>query len=472
MSNIPFLTLLTLTPLLGGFVVLWLKQPARPVALGFSLLALLQALHLWLRFDSASAAMQFEEEHAWIPALQVHYHLGIDGLGLLLILLSALVVPMAQVLPARIEERPHVFHALALFLQAGLFGAFTALNFFHWFIFWELSLIPAYFLIKLWGGRQRVAAATQFFLYTLAGSVALLLAFQVIYLATDSFDFQVLGSLGATGELASRVAALRLGPLTGPGLLQTVFWGMLLGFAVKVPMMPFHTWLPAAYTEAPTGVTMILTGAMSKMGLYGFLRILLPLFPGPMREHATLLLWLAAATVVLPACAAFAQQDLKRMLAYSSVNHLGYCLLGIFAVAGQSTASNFALERSAALNGVLLQMFNHGLIAASLFWFVGLIEQRSGNLRGLDDFGGLRQVAPVFAGLMGIALFASIGLPGLNGFVGEFLIFKGAFALAPWPAAVSAGRPLPDRGVPDSRWSSASSTGRSTSDGTAFRTFQ
>jgi NADH-quinone oxidoreductase subunit M len=438
MKGLPLLTILTCTPLLGGLAVLCLKRTSRQVALGVSLAALLQALHLWLRFDAVSGAMQFEEEHAWIPALQVHYHLGVDGLGLLLVLLSALVVPMAQLLPGRIEQRPQAFQALVLFLQAGLFGAFTALDFFHWFIFWELSLVPAYFLIKLWGGRERAAAANQFFIYTLAGSVALLLAFQVIYLATDSFDFQVLGRLGASGELASRVAALHLGPLTGFVLLQMVFWGMLFGFAVKVPMLPFHTWLPAAYAEAPTGVTMILTGAMSKMGLYGFLRLLLPLFPGPLREHASLLQWVAAATVVLPACAALAQKDLKRMLAYSSVNHLGYCLLGIFAVAGSGPGANLAVERLAALNGVALQMFNHGLTAASLFWFVGLLEQRSGGLRGLDDFGGLRGVAPVLAGLMGIAVFASIGLPGLNGFVGEFLIFRGAFTVAPGPAAVSA----------------------------------
>ncbi len=437
MSGIPLLTLLTSTPLLGGFVVLCFKRTARPLAVAFSLATLLQALHLWLRFDPASGAMQFEEEHAWIPALQVHYHLGVDGLGLLMVLLSALVVPMAQLLPAPIAERRAAFHSLVLFLEAGLLGAFTALNFFHWFIFWELSLVPAYFLIKLWGGRKRVPAATQFFLYTLAGSVALLLAFQGVYLATDSFECQVLGRLGATGELASRVEALRFGPITGHTLLLMVFWGMLFGFAVKVPMLPFHTWLPAAYTEAPTSVTMILTGAMSKMGLYGFLRLLLPLGPGPLREQGTLLLWVAVATVVLPACAALAQQDLKRMLAYSSVNHLGYCLLGVFAVAGSGAGPALAQERSVALDGVMLQMFNHGLTAASLFWFVGLMEQRSGGQRGLDDFGGLREVAPVLAGLMGIALFASIGLPGLNGFVGEFLIFKGAFAIAPGPAAVA-----------------------------------
>lgn len=440
MNTPPLLTLITLTPLIGGFITLLARrETARRVAVGFSTLALLQGLNLWLRFNYTSPRMQFEEEHAWIPALQVHYHLGVDGLGLLMVLLSALVVPMAQLLSAKGLDRSHVFHALVLFLQAGLFGAFTALNFFHWFIFWELSLIPAFFLIKLWGGPQRVAAATQFFIYTLVGSVAMLVAFQAIYLATDSFDFQVLAKLGATGELAAKLGQLHLGGITGHSLVMLVFAGVLLSFAVKVPMFPFHTWLPGAYAEAPSSVTMLLTGAMSKMGVYGLLRLVLPLFPAQMREWQTPLLWLAVATIVVSACAAFAQKDLKRILAYSSINHLGYCLLGIFAVAGVTgPEARWSLERAAALNGVLLQMFNHGITAAALFGFVVLIERRSGGLRGLDEFGGLRKTAPVFASLMGIAIFASIGLPGLSGFVGEFLIFKGAFALAPWAAVLAA----------------------------------
>jgi len=202
--------------------------------------------------------------------------------------------------------------------------------------------------------------------------------------------------------------------------------------------MPFHTWLPSAYAEAPTGVSMLLTGAMSKMGVYGFLRILLPLFPAQMRAMQTPLLVLAVVTIVFSAAAALAQRDLKRMVAYSSINHVGYCLLGIFAVVQLTgDTADSATDKAAALNGVMLQMFNHGLTASALFYFVGLIEQRSGGLRGLDDFGGLRKAAPVFCGLMGITLFASLGLPGLNGFVSEFLIFKGALPLAGWAAAIS-----------------------------------
>jgi NADH-quinone oxidoreductase subunit M len=221
-------------------------------------------------------------------------------------------------------------------------------------------------------------------------------------------------------------------------LAGAVFAGIFLGLAVKVPLVPFHTWLPAAYTEAPTGTAMLLTGAMSKMGVYGFLRILLPIFPAQMQALETPLLWLAAATIVFPAAAALAQKDLKRMVAYSSINHLGYCMLGIFAAAQLAgPGAEGVNNKAAALNGVILQMFNHGLTASALFYFVGLIEQRGGGLRGLNDFGGLRRAAPVFCGLMGVALMASLGLPGLNGFPGEFLIFKGVLPLAGWAAAIS-----------------------------------
>src|SRR5207244_4512751 len=241
------------------------------------------------------------------------------------------------------------------------------------------------------------------------------------------------------GRRGSRLS-VKLGwcTLSAPQLALLIFAGVFLGSAVKVPLIPFHTWLPAAYAEAPTGTTMLLTGVMSKMGLYGFLRILLPIFPDQMRSMLLPLLVLAVITIIFSASAAFAQRDLKRVLAYSSINHLGYCLLGIYAVAkitGSEVSS--ATEKAAAMNGVFLQMFNHGLTASTLFWFVGFLEQRGGGLRGLNDFGGLRKIAPVFCGLMGIALFSSLGLPGLNGFIGEFLIFKGAFPLVAWATALS-----------------------------------
>jgi len=443
MKGLPLLTILTLVPLLGALVVLGLAQEqkrlARWLSLGISLGAFALALVLWHQFDSASGELQFQERHPWIPTLGVEYRVGVDGLGLLMVLLSAIVVPMAMVASWNIEGRVPIYFALVLFLQAGLFGTFTALNFFHWFIFWELSLIPAFFLIRLWGGPLRFSAATQFFLYTMAGSVALLLAFLAIYLSTGKFDFTELADIGRNGTLTSALSAeLGWRSLNSRPLSLIIFSGAFLGFAVKVPLFPFHTWLPPAYAEAPTGTTMLLTGVMSKMGVYGFLRILLPIFPEQMHWILTPLLWLAVISIVFSASAAFAQRDLKRVLAYSSINHLGYCLLGIFALAkftGIDAAS--ATAKSAALNGVFLQMFNHGLTASALFWFVGLLEQRSGGLRGLDDFGGLRKVMPAFCGMMGVALFSSLGLPGLNGFVGEFLVFRGAFPLVTWATALS-----------------------------------
>jgi NADH-quinone oxidoreductase subunit M len=445
-SELPILTLITLLPIVAAIVVAGLgeqKKIARNLALFSSFLSLALVAVLWESFNAASGELQFVEKHEWISTLGVNYFVGIDGLGLLMLLLTAVVTPMAMLASWRVEKSPSLFFALVLFLQAGLFGTFTALNFFHWFIFWELSLIPAFFLVRLWGGPQRAPAATQFFVYTMAGSVAMLLAFLAIFLATGVFDFPQLASMAHDGSLNAALADKLdwhlLGmEFTARQVTMLIFGGVLLGFAVKVPLMPFHTWLPTAYAEAPGGVTMLLTGVMSKMGVYGFLRILLPIFPEQMQWLRTPLLALAVITIVFSACAAFAQRDLKRILAYSSINHLGYCLLAVFAVAKVSgDGSGLAIEKSAALNGVFLQMFNHGLTAATLFWFVALIEQRSGGLRGLNDFGGLRKVAPIFCGLMGIALFSSLGLPGLNGFVGEFLIFKGVFPLAPWAAALS-----------------------------------
>jgi len=440
--NFPLITTLTLVPIFGAVVVAGLdsqkKSLARLLALGFSLISLLLAIVLWRNFDASSSALQFVERHEWIPSIGVQYYVGVDGLGLLMVLLSAIVVPFALLVSWKIDDKPHVYFSLMLLLQAGLFGAFTALNFFHWFIFWEMGLVPAYFLIKLWGGAERVTAATQFFIYTLLGSVAMLIAFVAIYLVTDTFDFIKLGEIGHQGGVVALFATKPHWQAVSAGTLGLLlFLGVFLGFAVKVPLIPFHTWLPNAYTEAPTGVSMVLTGVMSKMGVYGFIRILMPLFPDQMRSVLTPLLWLAVATIVFSAFAAFAQRDLKRMIAYSSINHLGYCLLGIFAALKLTgPGAQWPIEKAAALNGVLLQMFNHGLSASALFCFIGFIEQR-GGVRGLNDFGGLRKVAPVFCGLMGISLFASLGLPGLNGFIGEFLIFKGAFPLATWATSLS-----------------------------------
>ena len=443
MNTIPLLTVLTLLPVPAGIIALSItrgKNLARHCAFAVSLISLGLVGYLWAAFDRSQGAMQFGERFAWVPSLGIDYYLGIDGLGLLMLALTAIIVPFAMLASWKIGQDTRLYFALLLFLEAGLFGTFTALNFFHWFIFWELSLIPAFFLIKMWGGPKRTRAAFQFFVYTMAGSVAMLLAFLAIYAATGISDFDRLADFarhgGLTDALFQKFGGGLINSKETPAIL--VFTGVFLGFAVKVPVIPFHTWLPLAYAEAPTGTSMILTGVMSKMGVYGFLRILLPIFPVQMGALQTPLLWLAVATIVLSAGAAIVQTDLKRMVAYSSINHLGYCLLGVFAVVrltGDDPA--WTIEKAAALNGVMLQMFNHGLTASALFYFVGLISARAGGLRGLGDFGGLRLAAPVFCGLMGVTLFASLGLPGLNGFVGEFLIFKGSLPLAFWAATIS-----------------------------------
>jgi NADH-quinone oxidoreductase subunit M len=436
------LTILTALPIIGALATLLVgkrsRDTSRWTALAFALAALAFTLILWYRFDPASTTMQFQQRHLWVAPLNAEYRVGIDGLGLLMLLLSSIVVPIGIFASWHIEQRAPLYFTLVLLLQSCLFGTFTALNFFHFFLFWELSLIPAFFLIKLWGGPNRTRAATQFLVYTMVGSVGMLLTFLALFLATHIFDFADLAILAQHGQLMPAVVdKLAWRGISPHHVALILFAGAFVGFAVKVPLFPLHTWLPAAYTEAPTGTTVLLTGAMSKMGLYGFLRILLPIFLPQVQSVITPLLWLALATIILSAYSALAQKDLKRIFAYSSINHLGYCLLAIFAVAKYSSDPTLMIEKYAAMNGIFLQMFNHGLTAAIIFWFIAMLEKRSGGMHGLDDFGGLRKIIPVFTGLMGIALFSSLGLPGLNGFVGEFLIFKGSFPLVPWVTSLA-----------------------------------
>ncbi len=398
-------------PILGAlFVSVAPRNYARPVALGSNLLTAIFALELWRHFDSSLAGLQMVARHVWIPAIGAELHVGLDGLSLLLVLLTSLLFPFALLA----QPVGRGFCALMLVMQASLYGVFTAQNFIFWFLFYEMSLVPSFLLIKVWGGPNRDRAATKFFLYTFLGSVAMLLSFLGIYLVRGTFDFAQLSSLGKSGLLSGNLRWL-------------VFAGIFLGLAVKVPLFPFHTWLPDAYEAAPTGTVMVLTGTLSKMGVYGFIRLLLPLFPNELRIIGPWLLGLAVASIVFASLAAWAQADLKRMVAYLSINHLGYCMLGLFAVT--ATAVVPPAEAQAALSGVFLQILNHGITAATLFYFVGLLEQRRGA-RGLDDFGGLMQRTPLLCGWLSVAMFSSLGLPGLNGFVGEFLIFKGSFALA------------------------------------------
>ncbi|PYK33340.1 MAG: NADH-quinone oxidoreductase subunit M [Verrucomicrobia bacterium] len=406
------ITAIIFIPLLGALAVCtWPQRNCRPIALMFNAISAACALGLWRNFDPTATGLQLVERHDWIPVIGAEYLVGVDGLSLLLVLLTSLIIPFAF-LAQRMDRG---FCATMLVMQSALYGTFTAQNFVLWFLFYEMSLVPAFLLIKIWGGENRDRAATKFFLYTFLGSVAMLLSFLGIYFAKGTFDFSALADLGKNGLLTGKLAWI-------------AFAGIFLGLAVKVPLFPFHTWLPDAYQSAPTGVSMVLTGVLSKMGVYGFVRLLLPLFPKEIKIIGPWLLALAVCSIVFAPLAAWAQRDLKRMVAYLSINHLGYCMLGLFAVAAPPVVAA-RIDTHAALSGVFMQIFNHGITAATLFYFIGLLEQRRGR-RGIDDFGGLMQQTPLLCGWMSVAMFSSLGLPGLNGFIGEFLIFKGSFAIA------------------------------------------
>jgi NADH-quinone oxidoreductase subunit M len=414
------ITCLILTPLIGAILVSLLPRSlARTLTLMVNAGAAGLAVTLWMAWnhaDQGAGALQLVERHSWIPSMGAEYFVGVDGLSLLLVILTSLIIPFGLI--AQKVDKP--FCAILLVLQSALYGTFTAQNFILWFLFYEMSLIPSFLLIKIWGGHNRDKASTKFFVYTFFGSAAMLVSFLAIYLHAGTFDFVELTAKAKDGLVDPKIAFL-------------VFAGVFLGFAVKVPLFPFHTWLPDAYESAPVGVSMVLTGILSKMGVYGFVRLVFPLFPIEMKAYGPILLTLAVCSIVFASLAAWAQKDLKRMVAYLSINHLGYCMLGVFALAAGSSS---LVDKHAALGGVMLQIFNHGLTAATLFFFVGLLEKRRGS-RGLNDFGGLFQKTPIFCGWMAAAMFSSLGLPGLNGFVSEFLIFKGAFALAAVPTAVA-----------------------------------
>ncbi|MDP3850604.1 MAG: NADH-quinone oxidoreductase subunit M [Luteolibacter sp.] len=371
----------------------------------------------------------------WMPDAGMNLSFRVNGISWLFLVLTGLVVSFAIAASPRNERAGRGYYALILVMQSALFGVFTARHFIPWFLCWEMTLIPSYLLIRLWGGGGAPRAALRFFIMTLGGSAFLLVGFLALQLSAGTMDFSELAKLAANQQLTVALARTFVASgLSGHTLLTVVALAVFLGFAVKLPVVPFHAWLPAAYAEAPTPVTMLLTGLLSKMAVYGLLVIFLPVFPEVLPSLAPLLSWLAAATVLLGALAALAQTDLKRLLAYSSVNHLGYCALAIAAAASMQGDRN---ALAAALSGTVLQAFNHGIIASTLFFGIGIMEQRGGGLRGLNDFGGLRAQTPVFCGLFGLAVFASLGLPGLSGFVGEFLIFNGVFALTPGVAVLS-----------------------------------
>ena len=361
--------------------------------------------------------MQFVEKLPWISSFHIEYHLGIDGLSFPLLLLTTLLSFISIIASFSIDKRTKEYFFWFLLLETGMVGLFVALDFFLFYVFWEITLVPMYFLIGIWGGPKKEYAAIKFFLFTLFGSVFMLLAMLALYFASGTglpgsertFDLIRLAELASKGQLH----------LAGVSAMM-VFLGLYLAFAIKIPAFPFHTWLPLAHVEAPTPVSVILAGVLLKMGIYGILRISYPILPEATRQFLPVLIVIATINIVYGAFCAMAQKDMKRMVAYSSVNHMGYCLLGMAAVMGNPNAAH------AGLSGAILQMITHGLITGSLFLIVGVIYDRA-HTRDIDAFGGLATKIPLFAGVMIIQAMASLGLPGLAGFVSEFLCFLGAF---------------------------------------------
>ncbi len=416
------LSLILFTPALAAAALFLLparEKLLRGFALGASLIPLALSITAWLGYNSAAAGMQFEERLAWYPAIGSEFHLAADGLSIPLVFLTTLITTLALLVAFNIKERIRVFLALFLLLETGMLGVFLSMDLLLFFVFWELGLVPMYFIIHLWGGEKRDYAALKFLLYTMGASLGLLLAIQVIRLAVGTFDLRT---------LFSAWPALTSGTLFGisiPVLKALTFWGMVIAFAVKLPVWPFHTWLPDAHTEAPTAGSMILAGVLLKLGGFGFLRLVLPLFPAETKEFAPILAVLAVAAIVFGALASWSQNDFKRLVAYSSVNHMGFVLLGVAAGAWLGTGS---AAGSLALRGAALQLFTHGLSAAGMFLLVGALYDRT-HTRNLEDFGGLFPRAPIYGGILVFTALGSLGLPGLAGFVSELMVILGA-----WPA--------------------------------------
>ena len=413
------LTLLTFLPLAGVLVIAFFRRDAeariRWVALGVSLIVFILAVNIFLDFSRNQPGMQFVEHHAWINTPPISYHVGIDGLSILLILLTAFLTPLA-VLASWTSITRHVkeFFLFLLALETGMIGVFISLNLFLFFIFWEAMLIPMYFLIGVWGHERRVYAAIKFILYTMLGSALMLVGIIYLYNLTGTFDLEII-----TRQLAGGVQILS-------GSAQTwLFLAFFLAFAIKVPMFPFHTWLPDAHVEAPTAGSVILAGVLLKMGTYGMLRFCLPLFPEASRAFAPFICILAIIGILYGSLVAMVQPDIKKLVAYSSVAHLGFVVLGIF------TFTTSGME------GAIYQMFNHGVSTGALFILVGMLYDRR-HTRLIKDFGGLATTLPVYSAFFMIVALSSLGLPMLNGFVGEFLIIVGAFHVRPAYAALAA----------------------------------
>ena len=417
---IGLLTLITFLPALGALVILALvprrhDAALRWSALGVSLATFAVSLPVWIGFDGDNADMQFEEALAWMPGLGVGYHLGVDGISVLLVLLTTFLMPIALASAWHaIEDRTKEFVIAMLLLETGMVGVFVSLDLFLFFVFWEAMLIPMYFVIGVWGGANRVYAAVKFVLYTMVGSALMLVAILALYYQHGA----------ATGTYTFDLPALTRYVLA-PGLGQNLmFLAFALAFAIKVPLFPFHTWLPDAHVEAPTAGSVILAGVLLKMGTYGFLRFCLPLFPDASLDFGPWIYALAIIGIIYGALVSTVQPDLKKLVAYSSVSHLGFVVLGLFTLTQPG------------LVGAIVQMVNHGLSTGALFLMVGMIYERR-HTRLISEFGGLWAVIPAFSALFLVVCLSSLGLPGLNGFVGEFLILVGAFTVNKWLAALA-----------------------------------
>jgi NADH-quinone oxidoreductase subunit M len=432
------LTLILFTPTLAAIFVTLLpssrERLIRWAAFLTSLIPLAFSVWLWIAYDATAPGYQFVEKATWYEAIGASYHLGVDGISVPMVLLTTLLTPMAILISWSIKERVRAFMALFLLLETGMLGVFLSLDLLLFFVFWEVGLVPMYFLINQWGSANRDYASFKFLIYTMAGSLGLLLAIQLIGVTSGTFD---LIQITTTWSSLDQPLSLFGLPITlATSTVKTIaFWAFVIAFAIKVPVWPFHTWLPDAHTEAPTGGSMILAGVLLKLGAYGFLRLVLPLYPAEAARFAEVLAILATLAIVLGAFASWGQDDFKRLVAYSSVNHMGFVVLGIAAAAysGGVLATEDAVI---ALNGSVLQMFNHGLSAAGMFLLVGVIYERT-HTRDLDSYGGLFPLAPIYGGILIFTAMASLGLPGLNGFVSEFLVLRGVWPIFTLYTAIS-----------------------------------
>jgi NADH-quinone oxidoreductase subunit M len=403
-TTYPYLSVATFLPLAGTIVVfLCSERVARWVALSVTLATLAVSVPLYLGFDKSLSAFQFVEEAPWIPSWNVGYGMGVDGISLPFIFLSTLVSVLCVAVSWKaVQVRVREFYAALLLAETAMVGLFAATNLFLFYVFWELMIVPMFLLIGVWGGPRRIYAAVKFLLFTLAGSVLMLVGLIVLLQTNGTLDFEAL--------TRARPAA---------GLQVWLFAAFTAAFAVKVPMFPVHTWLPDAHTEAPTAGSVILAGILLKMGGYGLLRIALPILPDAVRLFVVPMLTLSAVAIVYGAYVTLGQTDVKRLIAYSSISHMGFVTLGIF-----------TLNRSG-VEGAMLQMINHGIVTGALFLCVGMIYERT-HTRAIVDYGGLARLAPVYSTFLALFCLAAAGMPGLNSFVGEFLIIGGAFRSWPW----------------------------------------